>query len=177
MAKLICLDAGHGGCDYGAINGSYKEKIANLGITLKVGVKLKEKGYDVVYTRVSDRDMTLQERCNVANNSKGDVFVSIHCNSATNKSAEGIETFKYPTSKSKLAKCIQDALVKNFPKEKNRGLKEDKFYVLKHTKMPAALVEVGFISHNETAKKLYSYSYQEKLARVIVEGIEDFFGK
>lgn len=174
VSKVIVLDAGHGGLDSGAVNGKYREAEANLGITLKLGDKLKSKGYKVIYTRENNKALTLQQRCNIANKNKADIFVSIHCNSATNKNAEGIETYKYPNIggiTKRLAQNIQNELIKNFPDEKNRGLKESKFYVLKHTKMPAALVEVGFISHNETAKKLYSYSYQNKLASAICHAI------
>ena len=176
MAK-ICIDAGHGGLDQGAVNGKYREALVNLGLATKLGKELKEKGHKVVYTRETDKALTLQQRCNIANNAEADLFISLHCNSAENKLAEGIETFKYPKSKHKLAECIQNALVKNFPEEKNRGVKESQFYVLKNTKMPAVLCEVGFISHAETAEKLYSYSYQMKLSRVIVEGVQDFLGK
>ena len=171
---MICIDAGHGGTDSGAVNGKYYEKVATLGIALKLADKLKELGHEVCCTRTVDVTRTLNRRCEIANKNNADIFVSIHCNAATNKNAEGIETFKYPTSKSTLAQCIQKALVSNFPEEKDRGVKETDFYVLKHTKMPAVLIEVGFISHDETAKKLYSYSYQMKLARVISEGIINY---
>lgn len=178
MSKLICIDPGHSGkFDPGAVNGKYKEAIVTLGLSKKIAQRLKELGYRVVMTRDEDKALTLQQRCDIANKTKADIFISIHTNSSTNKLAEGIETFKYPKSKHKLAECIQNALVKNFPEEKNRGVKESQFYVLKNTKMPAVLCEVGFISHAETAEKLYSYSYQMKLSRVIVEGVQDFLGK
>ena len=104
-----------------------------------------------------------------------DAFISIHCNSAENKDASGIETFKYPGVggvTKRLAENIQNGLASNFPEEKDRGVKEAKYYVLKHTNAPAALVEVGFISHDPTAEKLFRFSYQDKLARVIAEGVE-----
>jgi len=75
----------------------------------------------------------------------------------------------------RIAENIQNGLASNFPEEKDRGVKEAKYYVLKHTNAPAALVEVGFISHDETAEKLFRFSYQDKLARVIAEGIEKTF--
>lgn len=178
MSKVICIDAGHGGADPGAVNGKYQEKNATLGIALKIGDKLKQKGHNVVYTRSTDKVLGLQARCDVSNVAKADAFISIHCNSAENKSASGIETFKYPGVggvTKKLAENVQNALVSNFPEEKNRGVKEAKYYVLKNTKAPAILVEVGFISHDETAEKLFRFSYQDKLARVIVEGIEKTF--
>lgn len=178
MSKVICVDAGHGGSDPGAVNGKYHEKNAALGIALKIGDKLTQKGHKVVYTRSTDKVLGLQTRCDVSNAAKADFFVSIHCNSAENKQASGIETFKYPGVggiTQRLANNVQNSLTTYFPEEKNRGVKEAKYYVLKNTKAPAILVEVGFISHDETAEKLFSFSYQEKLARVIVEGIEKTF--
>lgn len=172
MSKIV-IDAGHG-CSSGASNGKYKEDVVALGIAQKLRDNLKDNGHTVIMTRDSDTFVTLKKRCEIANEAKADLFVSIHCNSATNKLAHGIETFKFPNSKHKLADCIQNALVKNFPEEQDRGVKENDFYVLKYTKCPAALVEVGFISHDETAEKLYSYSYQMKLARVICSGIEAY---
>lgn len=178
MSKVICIDAGHGGADPGAVNGKHQEKNAALGIALKIGDKLMQKGHKVVFTRSTDKVLGLQTRCDVSNAAKADFFISIHCNSAENKQAFGIETFKYPGVggvTKRLAENVQNALVMNFPEEKNRGVKEAKYYVLKNTKAPAILVEVGFISHDETAEKLFRFSYQEKLARVIVEGIEKTF--
>lgn len=174
----FCIDAGHGGSDPGAVNGKYQEKNATLGIALKIADKLKEKGHQVVLTRSQDQALILQTRCDISNAAKADAFISIHCNSAENKDASGIETFKYPGVggvTKRLAENIQNGLASNFPEEKNRGVKEAQYYVLKHTKAPAVLVEVGFISHSETAEKLFRFSYQEKLARVIAEGIEKTF--
>lgn len=178
MRKVICIDAGHGGADPGAVNGKYQEKNVALGIALKIGDKLTKKGHKVVFTRSTDKVLGLQARCDISNVTKADAFISIHCNSAENKQASGIETFKYPGVggiTQRLANNVQNALVTHFPEEKNRGVKEAKYYVLKNTKAPAILVEVGFISHDETAEKLFRFSYQEKLARVIVEGIEKTF--
>lgn len=170
----ISIDPGHGGSDSGAVNGKYYEKNAALGIALKVADKLKAEGHDVVLTRSQDRALSLQERCDIANKTKSQFFVSIHCNSAENKDASGIETYHYPNIggvTKRLADNIQGALVEGFPEEKNRGVKEASYYVLKNTNMPAVLVEVGFISHDKTAEKLFSYSYQNKIARLIVDGI------
>lgn len=178
MSKIICIDAGHGGADPGAVNGKCQEKNAALGIALKIGDKLMQKGHKVVYTRSTDKVLGLQARCDISNAAKADAFVSIHCNSAEDKKASGIETFKYPVVggvTKRLAENVQNSLVTNFTEEKNRGVKEAKYYVLKNTKAPAILVEVGFISHDPTAEKLFRFSYQDKLARVIADGVEKTF--
>ena len=88
----IVLDPGHGGTDPGAVNGRYKEAEAALGIANKIADKLKAKGHRVVLTRTKDQALLLQQRCDISNAAKADAFISIHCNSAENKDASGIET-------------------------------------------------------------------------------------
>ncbi|MBE99764.1 N-acetylmuramoyl-L-alanine amidase [Flavobacterium coralii] len=90
----VVLDAGHGGKDYGAIYHGFAEKNIALNVALKVG-KLLEKHSDVelIYTRKSDVFIELNERANIANDAKANIFVSIHCNGAVNQSAFGTETF------------------------------------------------------------------------------------
>lgn len=82
MSKVICIDAGHGGTDPGAVNGRYKESEATLGIANKIADKLKAKGHRVVLTRTKDQALLLQQRCDISNAAKADAFISIHCNSA-----------------------------------------------------------------------------------------------
>lgn len=93
--KKIVLDAGHGGSDPGNIGSKVREKDINLAVTLLVGKYIKENMPDVevIYTRDDDSFPTLKQRPNIANVNKADLFVSIHSNSATNKSAYGTETF------------------------------------------------------------------------------------
>lgn len=176
MIKKICIDAGHGGKDCGAVNGKNYESIASLSIALKLGALLEKKGYNVVYTRKKDEYLTLAERCNISNKANADAFISIHLNSATNKEATGIETWKYKgcgSTTSKLASSIQENLIKE-TNAKDRGVKVTSlFYVLKKTKAPAALVECGFISNDSECKKLFDANYQNKLATAICNGIID----
>lgn len=176
MAKLIVLDAGHGGDpkkggDVGAVNGKKYEKDYTLAIAKKVANKLKALGYEVIMTRETDKYVSLQDRCKIANTNKCDVFVSIHLNSAVNKNAHGIETFMWKSKDKTLATNIQNSLVILFPNERNRGVKSAAYYVLKNTTMQAALVECGFLSHDATAKKFDSYYYQNRLAEAITNGI------
>lgn len=93
--KTIVLDAGHGGKDPGNLGSWSKEKDINLAVTLLVGKYIEENLPDVkvIYTRDDDSFPTLKERPQIANNNKADLFVSIHSNSAPNKSAFGTETF------------------------------------------------------------------------------------
>lgn len=175
----ICLDAGHGG-EPGAVNQNlnYKEAHAALEISKWIEELLLENGDQCKLTRTTDTYITLTERCNISNAYKPDAFVSIHLNSAENKTARGIETLRYSkvgnTTKT-LASNVQAALIKATG-WKNRGVKErDNLTVLKKTVAPAVLVEVGFISNDEEAKLLFNCRWQYKIARAIVEGLEKTF--
>lgn len=173
--SIICLDAGHGG-EPGAINGSKYESVATLDIAFKVGAELENKGYEVVYTRTNDKHITLGERCAISNNKGANAFISIHLNSATNRDAHGIETwcyYKVSDKTKELANNIQSNLIKS-TNAKNRGVKTtETFYVLKHTIVPAVLIECGFISNHEESELLFDNDYQKKIANAIVTGIEN----
>ncbi|WP_396180851.1 N-acetylmuramoyl-L-alanine amidase [Flavobacterium sp.] len=90
----VVLDAGHGGKDYGATYHGNIEKKISLNIVLKVGeILAKESNIEVVYTRKTDVFIELNERANIANRSKGHLFVSMHCNANDNQEASGNETY------------------------------------------------------------------------------------
>lgn len=173
MAKTICVDAGHGGKDPGAVNGKYCESKAAISIALKLGSLLEKNGYKVVYTRKNDAYKTLGERCRISNATNADAFVSVHLNAATNKNAEGLETYRYAncgTTTKRLAESIHNNLIESTG-AKNRGVKTASFYVLKHTKAPAVLIECGFISNDKECKKLFTTEYQSNIAASVYNGI------
>lgn len=93
--KRVVIDAGHGGKDPGAIGAISKEKDIALAVALQVGKYIQENlpGVEVIYTRKTDVFLELKERSNIANRNKADLFISIHCNAATNRTAYGTETF------------------------------------------------------------------------------------
>ncbi len=175
MAKVF-LDAGHGGKDPGALGNGLREKDINLSVALKVGNILKNHGVDVRYSRTTDTFLELHERTDKANKSNADIFVSIHVNSAGNKAARGVETFSYSGSSkgTALAKCIQDSLVKSGIFSHNRGIKTANFAVLRRSKMPAALPELGFISNKEDATILRNR--QDEMANAVAKGILNYLG-
>lgn len=175
MSKLIVIDPGHGGGDPGACNKTYREEEANLKIALKLGAKLQKQGFKVVYTRKTDVTKTLLERVTLSNQVKADFFISVHCNSAANKSATGIETWVYSGIGGitrRLANNVQKRLA-SIEGVKNRGVKDGTFYVLKRTVCPALLVECGFISNSAECEKLFKAEYQEELAEMICKGVLD----
>ncbi|EMG30004.1 N-acetylmuramoyl-L-alanine amidase [Campylobacter showae] len=106
--KVIVLDAGHGGDDPGAINGSLKEKNVVLSIAQKAGKELQGRGYKVYYTRSKDKFINLRDRTKYANDKAADLFISIHANAAPNKTKaatmHGIETFFLSPARSERSK-------------------------------------------------------------------------
>lgn len=178
MAKIM-LDPGHGGNDSGAVGPTgLKESNVVLSIAQKLGKLLTANGHTISYTRTGDTYPSINARCAQANNEKVDYFVSIHCNS-NGPTAVGIETLVYSTTGTayKLAQPVQKELLAGTG-DRDRGIKvRTDLGVLKGTKMPAILTEVGFISHPATETKLKTDSYLELLAGAHAKGINTFLGK
>lgn len=167
----IALDAGHGGSDPGAVYKGRQEKDDTLDLTLAVGDILKKNGIDVYYTRTTDEYETPFKKATDANNSGADLFVSIHRNSSENPNQySGVETLVYSDTglKAEVARNInnqlEDAGFKNLGVDERKNL-----VVLKHTKMPAVLVEVGFIN-NDKDNYLFDEEF-DSIAQAIADGI------
>ena len=175
MAKVF-LDAGHGGKDPGAVGNGIREKDITLAITLRIGEILKKHKVGVVYSRTTDVFFELHERANKANKGNADIFVSIHCNSAVNNAARGVETYHYANSSqgARLARAIQTSIVTSNTFSQNRGVKTANFVVLRQTKMPAALIELGFISNSQDAQILRTK--QNEIAEAVARGILSYLG-
>jgi N-acetylmuramoyl-L-alanine amidase len=178
--RTIVIDPGHGGTDPGAIGYGLKEKDITLITSKLIRDYLKEAGANVVMTRDTDIFHELGKRVSIANDAKGEVFISIHAN-AFNGTANGTETFyNGDNSKSadnkKLATFIQNRLLIPELDMNNRGVKEANFYVIKNqNQMPSSLVELGFIDHRSDAAKLASDTWRKKAAYQIHLGIKDYF--
>lgn len=181
--KTIIVDAGHGGYNPGAVANGSVEKDNNLAVALLLEQQLKEAGAKVVMTRRTDRavaDKTttlrseLQARVDIAEQYDGDIFVSIHSNSNNDRNIHGAMTF-YSTDRSKkLAKTIQKNLIYR-SKAQDKGIENAGFYVLRNTSMPSVLVEMGFVTNPQEAKRLSNAAYRQKIANGIYEGIEEYF--
>lgn len=171
----VFIDPGHGGYDDGAVQNGVFEDELNLQISQKIEAKLKAKGVQVQMSRYDDTYLSLTERTRMANNWGADIFVSIHQNSATNSSAEGIETYYHSSRQDskELAVEIQNDLIQS-TNVTNRGVKTANYSVIQTASMPSNLVECGFISNHTEAKNLSSSSYQDKVADGIVNGIMDY---
>lgn len=175
MVKVF-LDAGHGGKDPGALGNGMREKDIALSITKKIGSILNRHNVQVVYSRTTDVFLELSDRARKANNANVDCFVSIHTNAFKDSSAQGVETYSYPGSSKgkKLAKSIQDEIIKAKLYTKNRGTKTANFAVLRQSRMPAALIETAFITNKQDAQLLKNK--QNEFATAIAKGILKYLG-
>ncbi|MDU5083012.1 N-acetylmuramoyl-L-alanine amidase [uncultured Tissierella sp.] len=175
MAKVF-LDAGHGGKDPGALGNGLQEKDIALSVTLKVGNILANHGVTVGYSRTTDVFLELADRATRANNFGANVFVSVHCNAFSDISAKGVETYSYPrsTTGANLSKSIQNSIIASGAYTVNRGTKTADFAVLRLTNMPAALVELAFITNAQDADILRNR--QNDLAVAVSKGILNYLG-
>lgn len=184
---VIVIDPGHGGHDYGTHSlgkPKYHEKYLNLTTAEMLKKFLEQYGYKVVMTRSDDTFISLENRAEFANNLNTKLFVSVHYNSAPNTEAEGVEVFycrsdsdKSRVSESKLlAQCVLDKILKN-TRANSRGVKHGNFAVIRQTKMPAILVEGGFLTNTGEMDKIKTLAYQKKMAQSIAQGVKDFLAK
>lgn len=173
MAYKIVIDPGHGGSDPGATYNGRQEKDDALGLAMAVGNLLKNAGYDVVYTRTTDVYNTPFEKATIGNNAGGDLFVSFHRNSsAIPGNYSGIQTLVYNDEglKAQLARNINENLTALGFEDKG-VVERPNLVVLKRTKMPAILLETGFIN-SEKDNALYDEKFNE-IAQAIADGIID----
>ena len=171
MAYSIMLDAGHGGSDPGAVYKGRQEKDDNLSLTKAVGEILEKNGVKVLYTRTEDEYLTPFERAKQANEADVDYFISFHRNSSPQANQyQGVEVLVYNKSgiKYKMAQNIVGALGELGFQE--LGVKERPgLVVLRRTKMPALLIETGFIN-SEKDNQLFDEKFKE-IAKSIADAI------
>lgn len=174
----VVIDPGHGGSDPGAvgINGLRETDIV-LEVSKSVSKILTNKGVKTILTRSYERTLDLQPRVTKANNSKADAFVSIHANATRGKRKDvnGLETYYYSGYKGySLAKNIQKQILNVSPQSPDRGVRRSRFYVIRKTSMPAALVEIGFVTGMYDADLLRQKGYRDKMSFAIARGILNY---
>lgn len=171
--RYVIIDAGHGGNDPGAQVGRLYEKHLALDTAKRLNHFLRKKGIRTIMTRRSDRFLTLQQRADIANRYRNSIFVSIHYNWTWKKHVSGIETFQCSPRGKTLASYVQYGMLSKLRRYRpvNRKVKYRKFYVLRHTKNPAILVEGGFMSHSKESRRLRKGWYRQKIAEGIGNGI------
>ena len=170
MAK-IAIDAGHGGSDPGAVFGGRREKDDTLRLALAVGEILERNGIDVFYTRTEDVYQTPFQKATLANQENADFFVSFHRNSSPIPNQyTGVEALVYNKDGEKLE--MAEEINENLEKIgfRNIGVKERPgLVVLRRTRMPAVLVEAGFINSEED-NRMFDEEF-DRIAQGIANGI------
>jgi N-acetylmuramoyl-L-alanine amidase len=192
--QTICLDPGHGGKDSGKAQGHNYEKKYTLLLARETEDLLKEQGFKVVMTRTSDEMIELPDRPQIAASKGADLFVSMHYNAA-DSGVHGVEVFcmappginatddgggksYHPTEPGNahddrnvlLAYNVQKSITHSLPLE-DLGLKRSHFEVLRLARMPAILVEGGFLSNPADARNIYDSAFRKRMAKAIVDGI------
>ncbi len=178
--KIIVVDAGHGGNDVGAYtkNMKYFEKDINLSIQKYLKKMLDKEDIKVYYTRLTDEKVYLNPRLDLANELEADMFISIHCNSSDYISAQGSEVLYSTISQDnmaiksdKLASILLDELVQVVELDKRGTVNGDDIYIIGNSKVPVALIEVGFISNKEDLNFLKEKENHKLIAEGIYNGI------
>jgi N-acetylmuramoyl-L-alanine amidase len=176
---LVVVDPGHGGRDPGAIGvGGVKEKDITFAIAEMVYIKsLSQSRFRVILTRRDDRFISTTDRILWANEIQGDIYVSIHANAFSDAYVSGVETLMDETQKGDqesylLGELLQEQLVTQTGGV-DRGLKWRSLYIGR-AKMPAVLVETGFLTNPCEAQLLQNISYQSKIADAIILSINCF---
>lgn len=188
--KIIVIDPGHGGADPGAQNSGLMEKDINLDISLRLREALESKGCIVILTREVDKDFylpgfvlgrmakraELDNRINMATENNADLFISVHTNSFPRPNTYGMETYYHLKSSpgKALAELIQKQLTQ-LQTDNKRKSKAGDYYLINQSKMPAVIVEVGFISNPRERNLLLSTQYRDSIADAIGTGIEHYF--
>jgi N-acetylmuramoyl-L-alanine amidase CwlD len=182
--RLIVIDPGHGGSDTGAMHNGLVEKYLTLDIANRLRAILVSRGWLVKMTRDRDVDVVapnddarteLQGRCDIANNAGARLFVSIHINSFTSPVLSGTTTYYYKPNDVKFAAAVQRRLI-SLLGTKDDGVRRENFYVVRHTTMPAVLVEAAFLSNPQDAAKLKNPAFLQNVAEGIADGIADYAG-
>ncbi|NGZ77101.1 N-acetylmuramoyl-L-alanine amidase family protein [Saccharibacillus alkalitolerans] len=174
--KIVVIDPGHGDQDPGGIGiTGVKEKNMVLPLSLKVAALLKqEPDIDLIMTRSDDTFVTRSGRAKMANDAGADLFLSIHGNKASSSSAVGTETYYADAARSKSLADVIQKHVQAATGFRDRGSKQANFIVIRQTTMPAALVEIGFLSNKEEETLMMREDFQQKVAEAIVAGIKEY---
>jgi N-acetylmuramoyl-L-alanine amidase len=197
--QTVVLDAGHGGFDKGARSSYGTEKEYALDVARRLRPLLQAKGFKVILTRENDVFLPLELRARIANQTRDSIFVSIHFNATSNRAATGFEMFSLtprgaPSTADdalalsfinmqagsavdaqsfELSASVYHSMLGHIP-EFDRGIKRARFAVLRLTKIPAILVEGGFLSETSDSQLVANPAWRGKLAEAISVGIENY---
>ena len=189
--RTVVIDPGHGGEDPGCVSGTHIEKTINLSVALYLADFMKLSEAETVLTRSDDHLLyyegqenrkkfyDLRNRLDIAQNAENGVYVGIHVNKFPVSKYKGLQTFYSDNvaQSAELARLVQEAS-KLIDGENTRNIKPDgnTIFILEQIKVPAILIECGFISNKEEANRLEDAGYQKRLAFAIFCGIERWLG-
>jgi N-acetylmuramoyl-L-alanine amidase len=194
--KLIVLDPGHGGADPGTQHNGLVEKQLTLDIAQRLRAILVAQGWTVRMTRETDVDPIsaeilakmradgkpkaddrayLQTRCDVANNAGARMFISIHINSAPNESAHGTTVYWYKPQDAALAQALERSIIP-LAGTQDDGTRHENFYVVRHSTMPAVLIETAFATNPGDVALLRQPSFLQNVAQGIANGVKAYAG-
>ena len=200
--RVIVIDAGHGGQDTGTQNKPFKmdEKTYTIDVANRLRILLANQGYKVVMTRTDDRFVPLQQRADIANKAGADLFISIHFNAVSGApDVHGSETYvmtpQYQRSTGNPTRDPGDNVAnpgnRNDPwnallgyhmhdqvlgklDSADRGFKRARFAVLRLVNSPGVLVEAGYLSNNDEAKKIATAAYRQAIAEAMAQGVQAY---
>ncbi|MCM1053304.1 MAG: N-acetylmuramoyl-L-alanine amidase [Ruminococcus sp.] len=184
--KIIIVDPGHGGKDPGTISNNVYEKDINLAISKYLEIELTKVGASVILTRDGDYDLStpnakwrkksdFDNRINLINNSKADMYLSIHLNYLTDSNYDGAQVFYNSEVNKDIALVLQETLNKELDNDREIKKIPSRTYMYDKLNVSGVLIECGFLSNYEERKKLVSDEYQQKLAQVIKNGIINYY--
>lgn len=200
--RVIVIDAGHGGQDTGTQNKPFKydEKVFTLDVANRLRALLVKQGYKVVMTRTDDRFVPLPQRADIANKAGADLFISIHFNAVGGSpTVRGSETYAMTPQYQRSTGSAQRESGDNVANPGNlndpwntllayhmhtqvisklgsvdRGMKRARFAVLRLVNCPGVLVETGYLSNNDEAKKIATAAYRQDIAEAMSEGVRGY---
>lgn len=185
----IILDVGHGGIDSGTMVGKYEEKDMNLAIAKKTYKALVKRGYRVIINRTEDYALSddnrwsfggrhrkdLAQRSGLANTIKPKIMLSLHINWSKKSNTRGpLVIYQNQSDSILLASLLQDTLNNVYGMEELPVLGK-KYFVLRFTKCPSVIVELGFLSNKTDRKLLNDSHHQAKLAKAITHAVDQYF--
>jgi N-acetylmuramoyl-L-alanine amidase len=168
--NTVVIDPGHGGHDKGCQWGRVYEKHLCLDTSIRLESNLRKKGYKTAVLRRSDYFISLPQRVSMASRYRNAIFVSVHYNFTWRQEASGLETFYHSAESRSLAQYVQSSMLRK-TRSDNRGVKQARYYVIRNSKMPAILVECGFVSNTSERNKMRRAWYRQACADGIAEGI------
>ncbi len=184
--KIIIIDPGHGGKDPGTINDETYESEINLQISKYLEIELTKMGATIILTREGNYDLSspnarwrkksdFDNRINLINNSKANLYLSIHLNYLTDTKYYGAQVFYNNEENKKIASSIQEILNKELKNDREIKKIPNRTYMYSKLTIPGVLIECGFLSNSKEKELLQTKEYQQKMAKIITEGIINYY--